>query len=138
MCGMSSVTDTAEWKQLKELAILAANAVVSDDDALERHYREEIRRVGDHMLSFYDRDPIVLETLADFTSEFSEATRFYEEAIQLLDASGGDSTSPRMSLAELILDNGGDSRQVSGLINSVDETHLSPDDMRRLIVIRNS
>ncbi len=134
---MDAITATAEWKELKELAVNATNAVLLDDEVLERHYCEEIRRIGNSMMALYGRSPVVLETLADFTPEVQVAKRLFEEAIQLIDHDGGDSTSPRMSLAELLLDNEGAVEEVAKLIDRVDETRLSSDDRNRLSLLRS-
>jgi hypothetical protein len=133
---MERVTKTAEWKMLKDLAIRVTNAVLADDDVLERYLYEEMKRVGNSLLMFSGRDPVVLETLADFAPDFSEARRLFQEAIQLIDTNNGDSTSPRMSLAELILEHERSVEEPARLILGIDEAGLSSDDKTRLADIR--
>ncbi len=133
---MEEITKTAEWQELKELAVHATNAVLADDEVLERHFCEEMKRVGDSLLTLYGRDPVVLETLADFTPDFAAARRLFEEAIQLIDMTGGDSTSPRLSLAERILEHQGIVEEAARLMDGIDGASLARDDRTRLADIR--
>lgn len=120
---------------MKALAVQVTNAVLANDHVLEEHFYAEMKRVGQSLLGAFGRDPIVLETLADFTPDFREVRPLLEEAIQVIDLRGGDSTSPRMSLAELVLKHDGTAEQAASLVHGINEAGLSVDDRSRLAAI---
>ena len=132
---MEDLTQTAAWKEMKGLAVQVTNAVLANDHVLEEHFYAEMKRVGQSLLVAFGRDPIVLETLADFTPDFREARLLLEEATQLIDSMGGDSTSPRISLAELIIEHDGTGEQAASLVHGINEAGLSVDDRSRVAAI---
>ncbi len=102
----------------------------------KKHFASKLMEYGQKLMESFGRDPILLETLADYSLDASTSCELYEEAIDSLDGGGLDSSSPRLSLAELILRGHVVNYSVADIIAPIDYRLLDPVDRVRLDEIR--
>lgn len=131
----SGVIASTKWARLRRLAFLATNAALADDHDAEIYYKTKLQNFGTRLLEEFESDPILLETLADYSLNEARSAELYREAIKQLRVSDNDASSPMLSLVERLFTANGDKVEIEALISSIDQSKLNTMEVETLVDI---
>ena len=94
----------AEWEWVKDAALPVINATLAEDDLLRESHPVGLIEVLAELRKRHDDHPWLLETEADFVRDDTERIELYRSAIQSAEATGMQTLTIRLSLAQVLLD----------------------------------
>jgi hypothetical protein len=98
-----------EWEKVQEASRALTNPTLADDDILEASHLRELQAVLEELRTRYGDHPVLLETEADFQNDPRHRVVLYRAALQLAEKYLVPTVSIRLSLAEVLLADLGDS-----------------------------
>lgn len=131
----SGVIASTKWARLRRLAFLATIAALADDHDAEIYYKTKLQNFGTRLLEEFESDPILLETLADYSLNEARSAELYREAIKQLRVSDNDASSPMLSLVERLFTANGGKVEIEALISSIDQSKLNTMEVETLVDI---
>lgn len=71
------------YESVSELAFAITNATLADDDALAESLYLRLQLYHEEQLATGRSHPFIIETLADYTDDPTQAIRYYEQALAM-------------------------------------------------------